>query len=152
MAAVVIHKVVDLPGAVDEEGGLPLGKELDGLSIGGSKRVHRKITFFIQVFDVVEGSGPFLSGGIAGGGGNLQLVIQGTVVHDAELKPVMGHLKQRAGDGSVTLGLNRLAVGEELLPGVVGTGDGHAAVGQDLGVDKHVLPEAGRRDGVVLAV
>ena len=64
----------------------------------------------------------------------------------------MGHLEQGAGDGGVSLGLDGLAILEELVPGIVGAGDGHAAVGQDLGVDKHVLPEAGGGNGVGLAV
>ena len=41
------------------------------------------------------------------------------VVHHAEFEPVAGNLKQGAGDGGAALGLDGLAVGKELVPGVV---------------------------------
>ena len=150
--AVVVHKVIHLPGAVDEEGGLAVAKELHGLSVGRGEGVDGEVALLIQILYVVEAGGPLLAHGVAGIGGDIQLLGQRAVVHNAELKPIVGHLEQGAGDGGVALVLDGLAVGQELIPGIVRAGNRHAAVGKHFGVDKHVLPEAGGGDRVILAV
>ena len=80
------------------------------------------------------------------------MVFYRTVVHDGELKPVVGNFDQRAGNGCIAGFLNCLAVGEELIPGVVRAGHCNAAVCENSLVHKHILPVSGRGNGILLAV
>lgn len=149
---VVLAEVAHLPGAVDQERCVAVAEQLHGLSVRSGQGIGGEEASLIQVLQVVQGGHPLLAGGVVHRGGDVQLVFQRAVVHNAELEPVVRDLEQRAGDGRVALILDGLAVDEELVPGVVGAGDRHAAVVQDVYVDEQVLPEAGGRDGVVLAV
>ena len=146
------------PGAVDQEGSLAVTEHGHSLSVGSGQGVLGEVAQVIQLLQIVEGCDPLLGRGVVHQlavsvhSGDLQLVVQRAVVHHGELKPVVGHFHQRAGDGGIAVVQDGLAIGQELIPGVVRAGNFNAAGVQDGLVDKHVLPITGRGDGVLLAV
>ena len=154
----VLGEVSDLPGAVDQEGSLAFAEHCDGLSVAGGQGVLGEEAAVIQLLEIVESGDPLFGDGVVNelavgvNGGDFKLSVEGAVIHDGELEPVMRDLNEGAGDRGVARVENGLAVGQELIPCVIRAGNGNAALIKNGLVDEHILPEARGGNCIVLAV
>ena len=80
------------------------------------------------------------------------MVFHRPVVHDGELKQIVRHLHQGAGNGDIAAVFDVLAVGKKPLPGVIRPRHRNAAGFQNPFIDKEIFPIPCGGNGVMLSV